>query len=129
MLSQSGRGEISPAPLDPVGPGYRVTARLTLDARPGLLNGDGFALPTGLSLSLPPGYRIARLPRAHRVEAEAFSYESRWSLDGGVLRVTRRLLSRVDQPLCTGALRAAVAKALEEIRRDHDAQVELEKEG
>ena len=164
-LNQSGRGEISPAPLDPVGPRYHVSARFTLDARPGLLDGDGFVVPTGLrllprpgdgllgplslrnlptseptpcyagqqeeelSLSLPPGYRPARLPRARRFEAEAFSYESRWSLDDGVLRVSRRLVSRVDQPLCTGALRAAAAKALEEISRDHDAQVELEKEG
>ena len=165
MLNEPGQGEISPAPLDPIGPEYRISARFTLDARPGLLEGDGFMIPTGLrllprpgdgllgpigmrnlppseptpcyagqqdeelSLALPSGYRPVRLPRLRRIEAEAFTYESRWSLDRGVLRVSRRLVSRVDQPLCTGPLREAAAKALEEIRRDHDTRVELEKEG
>ena len=164
-LGQPGKGEFDPGPLDSTGPEYRVSARFTLDARPGRLDGDGFAVPTGLRLlprpgdgllgplgprdlpvseptpcyagrqeeelvlELPPGYRPARLPRARRVEDPAFTYESRWSLEAGALRVTRRLVSRVDRPLCEGALRAAAAKALEEIRRDHDARVELEKEG
>ncbi len=82
-----------------------------------------------LSLTLPPGYRPARMPKGRRVENEAFTYESRWSLEEGVLRVSRRLTSRVDRPLCEGTLRAAAAKALEDIRRDQDARVELEKEG
>ena len=58
-----------------------------------------------------------------------FTYESRWFLEEGVLRVSRRLVSRVGQPLCEGPLRAAAAKALDEIRRDYNARVELEKEG
>ena len=81
------------------------------------------------SCALPPGYRPARLPRARRIENDAFTYESRWSLEEGVLRVSRRLVSRVGQPLCEGPLRAATAKALGEIRRDYDARIELEKEG
>lgn len=163
-LGQPGSGDIVPAPLDPVRSEYRISARFALDAHPGWLDGDGFAVPTGLhllprpgdgllgplgmrhlpaseptpcypgrqeeelSLELPPGYRPARLPRARTVEDPAFAYESRWSLDANVVRVSRRLVSRVDRPLCEGPLRAAVAKALEEIRRDHDARVELEKE-
>ena len=82
-----------------------------------------------LSLSLPPGYRPVRLPRARRVDNDAFTYESKWSLEDDTLRVTRHFVSRVDQPLCTGTLRAAAAKAFEEIRRDQNARVELEKAG
>ena len=164
-LNQPGTGEISPAPLDAMGPDYSISARFTLDAHPGWLDGDGFAVPTGmrllprpgdgllgplairnlpvteptpcypgrqeedLSLTLPPGYRPVRLPRARQVEDEAFSYDSRWSLEDGTVRVVRRLVSRIGQPLCEGPLRAAAAKALEEIRRDHAVQITLEKEG
>lgn len=164
-LNQPGTGEISPAPLDAIGPEYSVSARFTLDAQPGWLEGDGFAVPTGLrllprpgdgllgplgarnlpateptpcypgrqeenlSLALPLSYRPVRLPRARQIDNEAFSYSSQWSQEEGTVRVVRRLVSRIGQPLCEGALRAAAAKALEEIRRDHAVQITLEKEG
>lgn len=164
-LNQPGQGEITPAPLDPIGAEYKISARFTLDAQPGILEGDGFVVPTGmrlllrpgdgmlgplgirnlpsteptpcyagrqeedLSLSLPAGYHPVRLPRTRQIDNEAFSYESRWSLEDGTLRVVRRLVSRIGLPLCEGPLRAAAAKALEEIRRDHDVRVELEREG
>ena len=165
LLNHPGQGDISPESLDPLEPRYRVSAHFTLDARPGLLEGDGFLVPTGmrllsrpgdsllgplamatlpeseptpcwagrqeeeLRLALPPGYHPVRLPRPRQIETVWFTYQSRWSLDDGVLRESRSLVSRVDQPLCTGPLRAAAAKALDEIRRDHAIQVELEKEG
>ncbi len=165
VLNQPGQGDISPAPLDPIGPDYKVAARFTLDAQPGILEGDSFLVSTGmrllprpgdgllgpisvrnlpvaeptpcyagrqeedLSLALPPGYRPVRLPRARQIENEAFSYTSWWSQEEGTVRVIRRLVSRIGQPLCEGALRAAAAKALEEIRRDHAVQITLEKEG
>lgn len=164
-LNQPGQGEVSPAPLDPIAPEYRITARFTLDAQPGILDGDGFLVPTGvrllprpgdgllgpidvrnlpvteptpcyagqqeedLTLQLPPGYRPARLPRPRTIEGEAFRYDSKWSLEDGKLRVVRSLVSRVAQSLCEGPLRAAAAKALDEIRRDQDVRVELEKDG
>ena len=164
-LNQSGQGDISPAPLDPVTPEYRITARFVLDAQPGILDGDSFPVPTGmrllprpgdgligpisirnlpateptpcyagqqeedLTLMLPPGYRPVRLPRPRTIEGEAFRYDSRWSLENGSLHVIRSLVSRIAQPLCEGPLRAAAAKALDEIRRDQDARVELEKDG
>lgn len=81
-----------------------------------------------LSLTLPPGYRPTRLPRERQIEAEAFSYNSRWTHDEGTVRVIRRLVSRIDQPLCNGPLRVAAAKALDEIRRDQAVRVELEKD-
>ena len=165
VLNQSGTGDVSPAPLEAMGPEYSISAHFTLDAQPGWLDGDSFAVPTGirllprpgdgllgplatrnlpvteptpcypgrqqedLSLTLPPGYRPVRLPRARQIEDEAFSYESRWSLEEGTVRVVRRLVSRIVQPLCEGPLRVAAAKALEEIRRDHAVQITLEKDG
>ena len=165
VLNQPGEGAISPEPLDPIGPGYRVSAHFTLNAQPDLLDGESLLMPTGmrllqrpgdgligplhtgnlptseptpcyaglqdeeLSLALPPGYRPVRLPRARRVDNDAFTYESQWSLEDDTLRVTRHFVSRVDQPLCTGSLRAAAAKAFEEIRRDQNARVDLEKAG
>ena len=164
LLNHPGQGDISPEPLDPLEPRYRVSARFTLDARPGLLEGDGFLVPTGmrllsrpgdgllgplamptlpageptpcwagrqeeeLRLALPAGYHPVRLPRPRLIETAWFTYQSRWSLDDGVLQESRSLVSRVDQPLCTGPLRAAAAKALDEIRRDHAVRIELEKE-
>lgn len=82
-----------------------------------------------LTLVLPPGYRAARLPRSRRIEGEAFSYSSEWTQGEGTLRVVRRFVSRVGEPLCDGPLRAAAAKALDDIRRDHEARVELERDG
>lgn len=79
-----------------------------------------------LTLQIPPGLRPARLPHPRKIEGEAFTYESRWSFDAGVVRAVRRMESRVDQPLCEGPLREAAAKALEQIRRDHSQRIELE---
>ncbi len=165
FLNQPGTGEVTPAPLDAVGPEYGISARFTLDAQPGWLEGDGFTVPTGmrllprpgdgllgplgvrnlpvteptpcyagrqeedLTLTLPPGYHPVRLPRARKIEDEAFSYDSQWSLEGSKLHVVRRLVSRIGQPLCEGPLRNAAARALEEIRRDQAVQITLEKEG
>jgi len=63
VLNQPGQGEISPAPLDPIGPEYRVSARFTLDAQPNWLDGDGFTVPTGLRLLPRPGRWAARPTR------------------------------------------------------------------
>ncbi len=163
-LNQPGTGKITPAPLDPIGPDYQMSASFVLDAQPGLLDGEAFPVPTGmrllprpgdvilgplalrnlpateatpcysghqeenLSLTLPPGYHPARLPRARKIENPAFTYESRWSMEDNTLRVVRTLASHIDQPLCEGPLRAAAAKALDEIRREHDTRLELEKD-
>ncbi len=162
-LNQSGTGTITPDPLDPVTPQYGVAARFTLEAQPGLLEGDGFVMPLGIrelpalgevlltppgirdlpateptpcypgtqreeiTLVLPPGYRVARLPKSRQIEDPAFTYDSRWSAEGGSARIDRSLVSRIDQPLCEGRLRTAANAALAQIRRDYQAQIQLEK--
>ncbi|MDO9712418.1 DUF3857 and transglutaminase domain-containing protein [Paracraurococcus lichenis] len=162
-IGQIGTGLVVPAPLGATGPGYSVSGRFSLEARPGLLEGDGFQVPSGmrllpragdgllgpallrglpateptpcqageqaedLELTLPPGFRLARLPRDRSLKGEAWSFEARWSLEGGTLRVARRMASRVEQPLCEGPLRTEAAKLLEEVRRDIDTRIELER--
>jgi hypothetical protein len=74
---------------------------------------------------LPPGRKPARLPPARRIDEAAFSYLSRWTLRENVLTAHRELTSRIDQPLCEGALRHAAAEAMRLIRRDRQATVTL----
>ena len=54
-LGEPGQGDITPAPIDPIGPEYRVSASFTLDARQGILEGDSFVVPTGILLLQRPG--------------------------------------------------------------------------
>ena len=81
-----------------------------------------------VSLALPEGWRPAYLPRARRIVDEAFEYSSTWSFEGGALRVRRRMESRVEGPVCDGALRVRAARALAEIRREQDVRVVLERQ-
>lgn len=48
--------------------------------------------------------------------------------DARVLAAVERERAMLEARLCEGALRAAAAKALEEIRRDHSVQITLDKE-
>jgi transglutaminase-like putative cysteine protease len=162
-LNETGTGMITPDPLDPVTPDYGIVARFTLDAQPGLLEGDGFMMPFGIrmlpamgealltppgvrdlpvteptpcypgtqreevTLVLPPGYRVAHLPKSRQIADPSFTYDSQWSSEGGSVRSERSLVSRIDQPLCEGRLRTAANAALAQIRRDYQTQIQLEK--
>ncbi len=81
-----------------------------------------------LRLQLPPGYRPVSLPRARTIQGTAFRYESQWSVEKNVIQVKRRFVSQIDQPLCAGPLRAEAAKALNDIQRDQEARISLEKD-
>ncbi len=78
-----------------------------------------------LLLTVPEGRLPVRLPKDRRIENAAFTYTSRWSVAGQVVKVRRELVSAFDAPLCAGALRRQVAAALVEIRRDQRAKVVL----
>jgi hypothetical protein len=80
-----------------------------------------------LVLNLPQGVRPARLPRDRTVSHPLITYSSRWMLKDGVLRVHRALETRFVEQVCEGETRAAAARALEEIRRDHETRMELER--
>lgn len=80
-----------------------------------------------LSLTLPPDWRAATLPRKRRIQNPAFTYESAWTQEAGTIRVHRRLESTIDTALCTGPLRQDAARAMIEIRRDLEARITFEK--
>jgi transglutaminase-like putative cysteine protease len=80
-----------------------------------------------LTLTLPPDRHPARLPAGRTIVRPEFEYRSQWSLDGQTITVRRELLSRIDQPLCSGALRQQAARALAEIRRDYADRVILDR--
>ena len=78
-----------------------------------------------LSIELPEGYLPARLPKERVIALDDFTYTSRWTLAGRVVRVHRELYAHFDEPVCSGAQRAAIAEAMTQIRRDHRAKIVL----
>ena len=81
-----------------------------------------------LSVTLPANRRLARVPRGVTVAAEGVAYSSAWQVDGQTVSVRRELTSTVAAPLCTGAMRAAMAPALDAIRADLLRNVALAEE-
>jgi transglutaminase-like putative cysteine protease len=78
-----------------------------------------------LTLDLPPGRRVGRLPTSVTIENAAVSYRSRWAQVGDTLTQHRELVSKVQGPVCTGATRLLAAQALTLIRRDERRRVAL----
>jgi hypothetical protein len=70
-----------------------------------------------VSLEIPVGKRVLKLPSDITIADDHLRFTARWSVDGRVISVRREFIAVVDQPLCTGALRKAVAKSLTEIRQ------------
>jgi hypothetical protein len=128
----SSRFVIDPPPGALEGEAFRLPRGMDFLPRPG----EGLLGPIGLrglaadeptpcyaglqeeeiSLVLPEGRRPARLPRPRRIENAAFTFESTWSFEDRTLRVMRRFESRFTTNLCEGPLRAAAARALEDLR-------------
>ena len=79
-----------------------------------------------LSLRLPAGRTVSRLPKDREVGGDGFRFTSRWTLDGDVLGVRREMVSDIAVPVCDGALRAQTFRALAEIRRAYAERVRLE---
>jgi transglutaminase-like putative cysteine protease len=78
-----------------------------------------------ITLDLPPGRKLARLPRDVTIDNAALRFTSHWSMTGQTLEVRRELLSRVETPLCTGDTRRLAAAALTAIRHDEQRRVSL----
>jgi hypothetical protein len=78
-----------------------------------------------LSLEFPAGKRVAALPENKDLRGAHFSYTSRWSTEGNVVRVTREFSTEIDSALCSGELRREAAEALASIREDYQAQISL----
>jgi transglutaminase-like putative cysteine protease len=78
-----------------------------------------------LSLELPPGKRVAKIPKDTSIESNHMRYTAHWAIAGPFLTVRREFKSNIDQPLCTGKTRREAALALSQIREDYRATVAL----
>lgn len=81
-----------------------------------------------VSLTLPRGRHLVRLPKDIRVDNAAFSYRAVWSQTETTVTRRAELVSHVAQPLCAGELRRAAAAALDSIRRAERLRVALSDE-
>ena len=81
-----------------------------------------------LSLALPEGWRVTRVPRDVQIDNALLHYETRWTVAQGLVSVQRELASNASGPLCEGDTRKQAAHALSAIRRDLDAQIGLAQE-
>ena len=78
-----------------------------------------------LSIEPPPGKHFARLPQDVTVSAEGLTFTAHWSQADRTLSVRREFTSRMDQALCTAALRQSVAAALPKIAAAYPEQISL----
>ena len=162
LRNDGGTGDVTLDPLEPVTDTYRLSGTFQLAPQPGWMDGDSFALPTGirvikrpgdglagpmemrdlpdtestpcyageqeetLSLLLPEGRKPDRLPHDRDITGEGFRYTSHYAFDAGAIVAQRRFISTFSEPLCQGPLRASVARAFDEIRRDLNVRFTLE---
>lgn len=139
--AMSGSFELDPLPdlldgdsfMPPVGlrvltrPGDLLLGPLSM---PGLANTEPTPCFAGrqsedISLELPAGRHLTRLPNDLSIDNELLAYRSRWRLAGQTLEVHRELVSHPSGPLCMGPERRVAAAALVAIRRDERRQVAL----
>ena len=73
-----------------------------------------------LSVEFPAGTAIGSLPANFEVKTPNLEFRAVWSGSGSTITVRREFISTISEPLCSGEVRKATAKALEEIRDDYD---------
>ena len=78
-----------------------------------------------LSLALPMGWQVARLPRDVEIDNALLHYETHWTTAQHLVSVQRSVTSRVGSSLCEGETRREIAKALSAIRKDLDVEIGL----
>lgn len=78
-----------------------------------------------LSVQLPEGRRLQRLPKSVTAQAEGVAFTSKWLMDGQIVRVRRELVSSMTTAVCGPAQRAAMAPALEIIRSELNRRISL----
>jgi TonB family protein len=78
-----------------------------------------------LSLEAPSGLQFSTVPPDVHVKTAYLAFDAHWVLDKGTISVRRVFTSNIDRPLCTAAIRAANAKALDEIFDSYNVQLSL----
>lgn len=82
-----------------------------------------------LSLKAPPGVQFDGKPSDVRVETPNLLFVAQWTLAGDTISVHRSFTSKIDQPLCTGAVRTATAAALKKIGDSYDIAISFVQPG
>jgi transglutaminase-like putative cysteine protease len=78
-----------------------------------------------LSIEPPPGKHFAKLPPDTDVTTDNLSFTAQWKQTERVVSVHREFKSKMNQPLCTDALRATTAGALTKIAAAYPLQISL----
>jgi tetratricopeptide (TPR) repeat protein/transglutaminase-like putative cysteine protease len=77
------------------------------------------------SLEIPANTRFAAIPPDAQVSTDNVKFTAHWTVAGRVLSVHREFNSKIDQPLCTGAVRRQAARALLEIAISYLGQIRI----
>lgn len=72
-----------------------------------------------LSLTIPAGTHVVRLPDSATIETPNLRYASTWNQTGQVVTHRTEFTSTIDTALCQGEVRQETAKALKKILADH----------
>ncbi len=116
LLGQSGdgiMGPFDPGKLQPGEPTVCFSAEQSED----------------LSLKAPDGTQWDGKPNDLRVETPNLLFVAHWSLDGDTMSVHRDFTSKIDQPLCSGTIRALSAAALKRISDSYDVTISFVERG
>ncbi|GAA0548876.1 hypothetical protein FHS83_001047 [Rhizomicrobium palustre] len=76
-----------------------------------------------ITLRLPAGYRVKDIPADTKIETAHIRYTATWRREDDALHLVRVFDSKVDVPVCSGALRAEAVGALKAIA--HEQQTRL----
>lgn len=140
----SGRFSLEARPEILEGEAFSPPAGHAVLPRPGdLLNGALFARTASeeatmclpgrqisiLSLTLPPGRKLASLPKERTIAGTDAEYSVHWQQQGDKVTVRREYVSRTKGPLCAGSTRVEMAKMQEAIRADYRTSIALTRPG
>lgn len=78
-----------------------------------------------ISLQLPAGRHLTRMPKNLSFENDLLAYRSSWEMTGQVLAMHRDLVSHPAHSVCSGSERRLAAEALNTIHRDERRQIAL----
>lgn len=77
-----------------------------------------------VSLELPAGYAFRMVPEDLRISTPNLTFTTHWTLTGTTMKVRREFTSKIDTPLCAGAVRKQTADALKRIAHSYDDTVD-----
>ncbi len=72
-----------------------------------------------IAITFRPGTRPEALPAEMHLKTANLSYDTHWSADGDTVTLRREFVSKMTEPVCTGAIRRETAEALSRIRADY----------